>query len=248
MAEIAFVTVGRALQVQTDAKNLRRQEERARQELDLTRQAQVAQQVRTAGDLEQARRNRTQTVVDEQRTRLADQKLFDAQRESQEVRASDERFDNLQAEISEEILRARALEDDTGPLPPLPPGELTGIVLTPGDIEARDRLNSFSEPIPAPPPDDDRQFAQGPAPLETGVAGVQPPDDGFEGAEAQAVTDALAFNLLEGERTVRLADRRDDDRDLQSQQQVNQRTAENRIVQIPFDPNLPRGSIVDISG
>lgn len=248
MAEIAFVTVGRALQVQTDAKNLRRQEERARQELELTRQAQVAQQVRTAGDLEQARRSRAQTVIDEQRTRLADQKLFDAQRESQEVRASDERFDNLQAEISEEILRAQALENDTGPLPPLPPGELTGIVLTPGDIEARDRLNSFSEPIPAPPPDDDRQFAQGPAPLETGVAGVQPPDDGFEGAEAQAVTDALAFNLLEGERAVRLTDRRDDDLDFQVRQQIDLRTADNRIVQIPFDPNLPRGSIVDISG
>ena len=154
MAEIASVAAGRAGQAIADTRNLRRREVRARQELDQARQARVTRQAQAAEEQAVARRRRTQTVTDERRTRLADQKLFDAQRESQDIRFSDERFEFLQAEITEETLRARALENETGPLEPLPPGEPTGTVLTAADIEARDRLNDFAEPIPGPPPAD----------------------------------------------------------------------------------------------
>lgn len=248
MAEIASVAAGRAGQAIADTRNLRRREVRARQELDQARQARVTRQAQAAEEQAVARRRRTQTVTDERRTRLADQKLFDAQRESQDIRFSDERFEFLQAEITEETLRARALENETGPLEPLPPGEPTGAVLTAADIEARDRLNDFAEPIPGPPPADDRPFAQGPAPTEASVAGLQPPDDGLESAEAQAITDALAFDLLEGERAVRLTDKREGDSDFQVQQRIDQQIAEDRIAEAPFEPTLPRGSIVDISG
>ncbi len=247
MAEIASVAVGRAIQVRADARNLRRREELARQELVQARQAQVTRQAQAAEELAVARRRRTQTVDDEQRTRLADQKLFDAQRETQDVQFTDRQFQNLQAEISEEILNARALEDQPGPLPPLPPGELSGTVLSADDIEARDLLNSVPETIPGPPAPDDSRFAQGPAPLEASVAAVQPPDDGLESDEAQAIADDLAFDLLEGERAVRLTDKRDDDRDFQVRQQIDQQIAEDRIPETPFNPTLPRGSIVDIS-
>lgn len=248
MAEIASITASRAGQARADARNLRRRGDQSRQELLQARQAQVARQAQAAEELAVARQRRTQTVIDEQRTRLADQKLFDAQRESQDIRFSDERFEFLQAEITEETLRARALENETGPLPPLPPGELTGTVLTAADIEARDRLNSVPEPVPGPPPADDRPFALGPAPTEASVAGVQPPDDGLESAETLAITDALAFDLLEGERAVRLTDKREGDRDFQVQQQIDQQIAEDRISEAPFDSNRPRGSIVDLFG
>ena len=248
MAEIASVAVGRAIQARTDDRNLRRREERARQELVQARQAQVTRQAQAAEELAVARRLRTQTVDDEQRTRLADQKLFDAQRESQDIRFSDRQFEFLQAEITEETLRARALDNDTGPLPPLPPGEPAGTVLSADDIEARDRLNSVPETIPGPPPADDSRFAQGPAPLEASVGGVQPPDDGLQGAEAQAITGQLLFDVLEGERAVRLIDSRESDRDFQIQQRIDQGIAEDRVPETPFEPTLPRGSIVDISG
>ncbi len=147
VAEIGPVTVGRAIPAQTSPRRTPRQEELARQVNVLARQAQVTKKAERASDqLAQARRRRTQTVTDERSARLADQKLFDAQRESQDIQFSDQQFELLQADITEETLRARALENETGPLPPLPPGELTGTVLTPGDIEARDGLNSVPEP------------------------------------------------------------------------------------------------------
>ena len=158
MAEIAPVTVGRAIPAQT-ARNQRPQGERARPELDEARQTQVARQAKFTEDLAKASQSRTQTVTDEQRTLLADQNLFDAQRESQDIQFSDQQLAFLQAES----------------------------------------------------------------------------------------TDELAFDLLERDRSVRLTDRREGDRDFLVQQQIDQQIAEARIAEIPFDPDLPRGSLVDIS-
>ena len=146
MAEIASVGIGRAIQAQINPRSLRQREERA-SPVQNPRQARATKkQVRANEKLAQAIQLRTQTVNDEQRTRLAGQILFDAQRESQDIRFSDHQFEFLQAEITEETLRARALENEPEPPPPLPLGELTGAVLTPDDIEARDRLNSVPEP------------------------------------------------------------------------------------------------------
>ena len=134
MAEIASVAVGRAIPAQTNPRNLRQREERARQELVQARQAQVTRKAQKAAEeLAQASQRRTQTVTDEQRTRLAEQTLFDAQLESQDIQFSDQKFEFLQAEITEETLRARALENEPEPLPPLPPGELVGTVLAADD-------------------------------------------------------------------------------------------------------------------
>ena len=147
MAEIASIGGGLAIQAQITARNLRQREE-------LPRPVQVARQARTtkkqalANDrLAQALQFRTQTVDDGQRTQQADQILFDAQSESQDIQFSDQQFDLLQDDITEETLRARALENEPGPPPPLPPLEQVGTVLTAEDIEARDRLNDVPEPI-----------------------------------------------------------------------------------------------------
>ena len=85
-------------------------------------------------------------------------------------------------------------------------------------------------------------------PLEAPVAGVQPLDDGLESAEAQAISNELNFDQSEGDRAVRLADKRENDSNFQVQQQIDQQIADDRIAEIQFDPNLPRGSIVDIAG
>ena len=146
MAEITSIGVGRAIQAQTNPRTLRQQEESLRP-VRVARQARAAKKQALASErLAQAIQLRTQTVNDGRRTRQADQALFNAQRESQDIRSSDQQFELLQADITEETLRARALENEPGPLPPLPPSELTGAVLSPGDIEARDRLNSVPEP------------------------------------------------------------------------------------------------------
>ena len=146
MAEITSIGVGRAIPAQTNPRTQRQREEFP-SPVQVARKARAAKKQALANErLAQALQLRSQTVTDEQRTRLASQILFDAQRESQDIQFSDQQFELLQADITKETLRARALENEPAPLPPLPPSELTGTVLTPGDIEARDSLNSVPEP------------------------------------------------------------------------------------------------------
>ncbi|MBC8339743.1 MAG: hypothetical protein ISR51_08110 [Rhodospirillales bacterium] len=145
MAEIASIGVGRAIQAQINQRNLPQREERAAP-VQTTRQVRSAKKQELANEkLAQAIQRRRQTVDDARRAQLADQALYAAQRKSQNIQDSDRQYALLQADITEETLRARALENESGPLPPLPPRELTSTVLTPADIEARDSLNSVSE-------------------------------------------------------------------------------------------------------
>ncbi len=146
MAEITSIGGGRAIQAQINPRNLLQREELPRP-VQVARQARAAKKQALANEgLAQAIQNRRQTVNDGQQTRRADQVLFAAQSEFQDIRFSDQKFELLQTDINEETLRARALENEPGPLPPLPPRELSGTVLTPDEIETRDRLNSVPEP------------------------------------------------------------------------------------------------------
>jgi len=147
VADIASIGGGRAIQAQINPRNLRQREE-------FPRPVQVARHARATkkqelsnGRLAQAIQHRTQTANHGLRTRQADQALFAAQSESQDIRFSDRQAALCIADTAEEALRAQALKNEPGPPPPLPPREPTGTVLTPGDIAARDRLNSAPESI-----------------------------------------------------------------------------------------------------
>jgi len=214
VAEIGPVAVGRSTPPQTLPRTSHHREELDRRELLQARSGRRTKKVeKAAAEVAHASKLRVQTISDERRTRVADLKLHEAQRRSQDIQTNDHKVADLHAGIADEVQRARAREDQPGPLAPLPPGELVGTVLTAADIEAKGRLNSVPDAITGPPPAEEFDFGQ-----------------------------------LEGDRAVRLADRNESDRDLQVQQQIDQQSAEDQIANIPFDPNLPRGSIVDIFG
>ena len=254
MAEISAVTVGRANQLIADSSNERRREVRARLEIEQARQAQTARQEQAIEDQAKAFRRRTQTVDDRQRTRQANEDLFEAQREADEIKTSDRRVAFLRDRVSGDFLRDRAFETDPEEFEPLPLRESVGRVLIGEETEIRDRLNTFADPIVGPLPDEDSQLSQGSerqdadAAAAPGTQQEQRLEDALQGLVDQEITDQLFFDVLEGERAVRLTDKREDDRDFLVRQQVDQQVSEVRIDQIPFNPNLPRGSIVDVTG
>ena len=75
-----------------------------------------------------------------------------------------------------------------------------------------------------------------------GAAVFEPPDEGF------SLTDQEVFLLNERQRSQRLAERRDSEQNQQSRQEPRLRIAEQRIAATPTNPDLPRGSLVDVLG
>lgn len=254
MAELSAVTVGRANQLIADRSNLRRREVRARQEIEQNNQAQEARKNQALGKQATASRRRTQSVDDRQRARQASEDRLEVLREADDVKASDRRAEFVRDRISGNFLRRQALETNADEFEPLPRGEAAGRVLIGEETEIRDRLNTFADPIVGPLPDEDGQVSQGSERQEADAAAApnireeQRLEDALQGLVDEEITDQIFFDVLEGERAVRLTDRRQDDRDFLARQQINQEVSEVRIEEILFNPNLPRGSIVDVTG
>lgn len=243
MAEISAVTVARATALRNDTRNLRQQELRNTERLQQERQDDLDKRTRISQDQLSNDRRRLETRRDDLSRKDANRRLFLAQERSLDIQANDRQVQNRRGEIEDELLRARGLDVERA-LPPLTPSEPIGGLITPEELEIQRQLAEPDRP-PAVglPPLEDR--LPPPTPFESpGVAAI----DDFEPAPAADQTEVLTFALQERERALRNTERRIEEIDSLVRQEVDLQLSQDRIDEANFDPERPRGTLVDVFG
>ncbi|MCH7832883.1 MAG: hypothetical protein IIC55_08430 [Proteobacteria bacterium] len=243
MAEISAVTVARATALRNDTRNLRQQELRNTERLQQERQDDLDKRTRIIEDQLSNDRRRLETRRDDLSREDANRRLFLAQERSLDIQANDRQFQNRRGDIEDELLRARGLDVERA-LPPLTPSEPIGGLITPEELEIQRQLAEPDRP-PAVglPPLEDR--LPPPTPFESpGVAAI----DDFEPAPAADQTEVLTFALQERERALRNTERRIEEIDSLVRQEVDLQLSQDRIDEANFDPERPRGTLVDVFG
>ena len=243
MAEISAVTVARATALRNDTRNLRQQELRNTERLQQERQDDLDKRTRIIEDQLSNDRRRLETRRDDLSREDANRRLFLAQERSLDIQANDRQFQNRRGDIEDELLRARGLDVERA-LPPLTPSEPIGGLITPEELEIQRQLAEPDRP-PAVglPPLEDR--LPPPTPFESpGVAAI----DDFEPAPAADQTEVLTFALQERERALRNTERRIEEIDSLVRQEVDLQLSQDRIDEANFDPERPRGTLLDVSG
>lgn len=245
MAEISAVTVARATALRNDTRNLRQQELRKTERLQQERQDDLDKQARIIEDQLSNDRRRLETRSDDLSREDANRRLFLAQERSLDIQANDRQVQNLRREIEDELLLARGLDVERA-LPPLTPSEPIGGLITPEELEIQRQLAEPDRP-PAVglPPLDDRPPPL--TPFEAPAPGVAAIDD-FEPAPAADQTEVLTFALQERERALRNTERRIEEIDSLVRQEVDLQLSQDRIDEANFDPERPRGTLVDVFG
>ena len=243
MAEISAVSAARAAVLRNDTRNLRQQELRNTERLQLERQADLDKQARTIQNQLSFDRRQLETRRDDLNQGDVDRRFFRAQEQSREIQVNDRLVQNLQDEIEGELLEARGLDVERS-LPPLTPRQPIGVVITPEELEIQRQLAEPDQPPPVGlPPLEDRLPPTTPfEPL--GVAAI----DDFEAAPAAEQSEERIFAFQERERVLRISERRTEDINSQVQQEVDLQLAQDRIDEASFDPEQPRGTLVDIFG
>ncbi len=224
MAEIASLTAGRAFALETDAIRARDRQDQARARLETQRQAELDQQARDATAQQAADRLRVQRARDDIEAQNQLRDLIDAR----EVLRQDEI-----AARRGELARADSLDREAR-------AQDRANVDREFEIN-RNQLAAETAPATgnaAPPERFDA--AQAPRALgEAAAAGATPTAAQLREAQAQAQV---------AERDARVAERRAAERDAAIQQQIDLQLSNDRISATLFNPDLPRGSVVDVVG
>jgi hypothetical protein len=247
MSEISAVAAGRALILRNDTRNQREVEVQNRQRLEQLRQDGVDRQSRLIAEQSALDRRRLQDFRGDQRQDDSEQRLFDAQLLTEEVLFTDRRVQDRENDIELELLRARALDFERS-LPPLTPRQPIGNegLRTPEEIEIARQLAEPDIPPPVgfvPPQEPLAALTPFEAPAPA-VAGV----DEFGPSPAAELTEEVIFDVQERDRVLRLNERRAEEGQSQVQQEFALSQAEDRINETDFDPERPRGTIVDVFG
>jgi len=224
MAEISALTAARAFALQGDARIQREAQEEGRARVEALRQQQIDAQNRDAALQETADRQR----LDRQRADLRAQgearARFDAQALARETQILDQRRQLADAEFR---------DDET-------------LALRQAGVDRKFELDrAFFAEVSAPQAGDSGRAARPDAVL------APTPADNAAPPEATPSPDQLreaAFQAVVAERDARVAERRAAERDAAIQQQIDQRLAADRIAETLFNPELPRGSVVDLTG
>ena len=224
MAEIPALQAAQSFALQTDAKLQRELAEQNRARVEALRQNTVD--------------TRNATAQDEVR-----KKALQIERQRLDIRAAD---DLRARQRAQQIAREGQIAEQRRTITL---DDAADHELRVADFQAQTRLfelerQGLDQPAanfaPPPPAEDLAANDLGPRPL--GIAGV---------AEAPLTPDQIRlgdFQILEQERDLRLAERRQDARDALIQQQLDLQLAQDRIDSVPPRPDLPRGSIVDVTG
>ncbi|MCH7937476.1 MAG: hypothetical protein IH994_10380 [Proteobacteria bacterium] len=245
MTEISFISAARAAILRNDTRNLRQQELRNTQRLQQLRQEDVDKQARVIQDQLSLDRRRLDTLRQDLSQESANRRFFRAQEQTRDIQANDRQVQDLRSDIRDENLRARGLDVERS-LPPLTPSQPIGGLITPEELEIQRQLAEPDRPPPLGlPPLEDRPPPL--TPFEAPAPGVAAIDD-FEPAPAADQTEALTFALQERERTLRVNERHADEFDSQVRQEIDLQLAQDRIDEGNFDPERPRGAIVDVFG
>jgi len=231
--ELPSITAGRAA-AQADLARVQRElQAQVRQQAALKQQADAARAQRANEQQAAAARRRVQDETDDYRTVTADRRLRNAQLLAKDTIARDADTVQLRREILEEIRDSRARR----------------AILAEPNLTPRQNVNegpidpslAFQGPLtPSRPTFDLADLNTQAAPLEA----LQP----FEPVEGPGDGAAIAFEANEQARVQRISERRSDDQAFNAQQVIDQNLANRRIAVTPFDAELPRGSIVDVSG
>ena len=226
MAEIPALQAAQGFALQTDAKLQRELAEQNRARVEALRQNTVDTRNATAQDeirqkaLQIERQRQDIRAADDLRTRQRAQQI------AREGQIADQRLLIVETDDRDFARKSNAAEAL----------DRAFVLARQSDNEALANFAPASPLAPLPGPDD----AGGPRPLD--IAGV---------AEAPPAPDQIRlgdFQILEQERDLRLAERRQDARDALIQQQLDLQLAQDRIDSVPPRPDLPRGSIVDVTG
>lgn len=223
MAEIPALQAAQGFALQTDAKLQRELAEQNRARVEALRQNTVD--------------TRNATAQDE-----VGKKALQLERQRLDIRAAD---DLRTRQRAQQIAREGQIAEQRRTITL---GDAADHERKAADSQALDRAfvlgrQGLDQPAAnfAPPPAEDLAANDlGPRPLD--IAGV---------AEAPPTPDQIRlgdFQILEQERDLRLAERRQDARDALIQQQLDLQLAQDRIDSVPPRPDLPRGSIVDVTG
>lgn len=243
MAEISAITAARAAVLRNDTRNLRQQELRNSQRLQQERQDELDKKARINQEQLSIDRRRLDTRRVDLSQENANRRFFRAQLQTQDIQANDRQLQNRLDDIDDEVLRARGLDVERA-LPPLTPNDPVGAITTPEELAILRQLAEPDRPPPVGfPPLEDRLAP--PTPFESlGVAAI----DDIEPAPAADPAEELTFALQERERALRVTERRTEVVDSQVRQEIDLQLAQDRIDEAGFDPERPRGTIVDVFG
>jgi hypothetical protein len=221
MAEIPALHAAQIFALQSDAKTVREQQEQARARLESLRQNNL--DIRNGAVLEQTRAKELQLERQRQDLREADQ-----------IRAR-QRADRIAREF--EISDHRRFIDQTNAADrERRSAEANADVRFFADRRSADRA---VQPFAAPETPNPNEF-NAPRPFDVGEITQPPPAPDRNGLGF--------FEIQQQERDLRLAERRGAARDAAIQQQFDLQLAGDRIDSVPPNPDLPRGSIVDVFG
>jgi len=248
MSDISAISAGRAAALRNEARFQRNQQEQTRVGLDEERRVAAQRQARAVQEQNAIRTRRVEDAIDARTQLNAERRSFDLDNLAVEedlrgrsdfIRRSDSDDARLEGQTRDaDAARPRLtpqapvtdlsvgrFEADAPPL--APPAEPTTRQLSASEILQNSQgLPAAPEPLPDVGPLD--PFA----PVEEGVA-----------------LPSLDFVIQERERSLRVSERRIDARVQDISQRVSLERADTRIAQTTqSDPNLPRGSIVDIAG
>ncbi len=248
MSDISAISAGRAAALRNEARFQRNQQEQTRIRLDEERRVAAQRQSRAVQEQNATRTRRVEDAIDARTQLNAERRSFDLDNLTleEEIQGRRDFIRNSDADDARTIAQQRdadaarprltpqapvtdlsvgRFEQDPPPL--APPSEPTSPQLTAQEILQNSQgLPAAPEPLPDVGPLD--PFA----PVEEGVA-----------------LPSLDFAIQERERSLRVAERRIDARVQDISQRVSLERTDTRIAQATqADPNLPRGSIVDIVG
>jgi len=248
MSDISAISAGRAAALRNEARFQRSQQEQTRVRQDEERRVAAQRQTRAVQDQTAIRARRVEDTVDARTQFNAERRDFDLDNLTleDEIQGRRDFIRNSDADAARTIAQQRDADAarprltpqapvtdlsvgrfaEEGP-PPLPPGEPSVPALTANEI-----LQNSQGPLASPQPLPD-------------VGPLEP----FAGIEETVSPAPADFAIQERERNTRVAERREDEASQDVVREGNLEQADNRIAQTTqADPNLPRGSIVNVLG
>ncbi|NQU62098.1 MAG: hypothetical protein HQ512_13290 [Rhodospirillales bacterium] len=231
--DLPSIITGRAAAQQNLVRVQRELQEQLRLKGAEKQQNEAAKANRALEQQAQAARRRQQDELGDYRTVSGDRRLRNAQALASNNIERDRDNSILRAEINEEVRQSRA---DSARLaePNLTPRR---------DVNelAADPSQAFQGPLTPSRPVSD---LADPNAVAASLGALRP----FEPVEGPNDNLRIAFEANEQSRSQRLAERRSDDQVSANQQQADLALANRRIATVQFNAELPRGSIVNVSG
>ncbi|MDA0306254.1 MAG: hypothetical protein O3B76_08190 [Proteobacteria bacterium] len=248
MSDISAISAGRAAALRNEARFQRNQQEQTRVRQDEERRVAAQRQARAVQEQNALRARRVEDAIDA-RTQLnaerRDNELGNLTLED-EIQGRRDFIRNSDADAARLLAQQRDADAARPRLTPQAP--VTDLSVGRFEDEGPPPLPPSEPSVPALTADEILQARQGPLAPPQPLPDVGPLDP-FTSIEETVSPVPADFAIQERDRNTRIAERREDERSQDFVQEGNLEQANNRIAQTTqADPNLPRGSIVNVLG